>query len=371
MNILINCSNLKKGGALQVADSICSYLHKYLENNFVLVISSALENIATRIPNSSNITIVRYDINNDWRTILLGRDKVLDGLVKKYKIDGVLTIFGPSRWSPKCKHVCGFARAHLVLKDSPYYNRISAFQNFKQYLKNAVLKYFFARGVNVLWTENPYISEKVSKLFPKIPVETATNYYNQIFDQPDKWTHIQLPTNDKCTILSVNALYAHKNLEIAIDAAKSLLKSHPHFRFRFVFTITASDFPDLDEKIKDCFLFLGKVDISQVPYLYQQSDICFQPTLLECFTATYPEAMRMKIPIVTTDIEFARGLCGDAAEYYSALDADACAESIYKVANNKQYQQTLIENGVKQLLQFDTYIERASKLIHFVEKSKK
>lgn len=37
------------------------------------------------------------------------------------------------------------------------------------------------------------------------------------------------------------------------------------------------------------------------------------PSLLECFTATYPEAMRMERPIVTTDLAFAQGLCGEAA----------------------------------------------------------
>lgn len=370
MNILINCSNLKKGGGLQVADSVCGYLNKFPENSFVVVLSSALDNTAERIKSYPNVRIVRYDIINDWKLFLLGRDKILDDLVDKYNIYGVLTIFGPPRWSPKCNHVSGFARAQLVIPDSPYYLRMAKSTLVKERIKNKILGYFFTRGVNVVWTENPYISEKVGKLFPKVKVDTATNYYNQIFDQPDKWNPVQLPSFDGCTILSVNAPYPHKNMEIAIGTAKSLRRSHPDFKFRFVFTISASDYPALDEDIKDCFLFLGKVDISQVPPLYQQSDICFQPTLLECFTATYPEAMRMKVPIVTTDIEFAHGLCGQAAEYYSALDADACAESIYKVANNKQFWQSLIDNGTKQLQQFDNYEERASKLIHFVENIK-
>lgn len=109
------------------------------------------------------------------------------------------------------------------------------------------------------------------------------------------------------------------------------------------------------------------MDIAECPSLYEQCDITFQPTLLECFTATYPEAMRMGIPIVTTDLEFARGLCGDAACYYSAIDPVAAAEAIYKVATDKKYAAKLVVNGKEQLKKFDNYEQRADKLIGILE----
>lgn len=37
--ILINASNLKKGGGLQVADSICILLNEYKQHQFVVVLS--------------------------------------------------------------------------------------------------------------------------------------------------------------------------------------------------------------------------------------------------------------------------------------------------------------------------------------------
>ena len=121
------------------------------------------------------------------------------------------------------------------------------------------------------------------------------------------------------------------------------------------------------EEYRDYFCFIGKVDVSECPYLYEQSDIMFMPTLLECFTATYPEAMRMEKPIITTDLEFARGLCGDAACYYSAVDPNEAAETIYKVATDKDYAKQLVENGRKQLQTFDNYEQRAEKLIKILE----
>ena len=151
-----------------------------------------------------------------------------------------------------------------------------------------------------------------------------------------------------------------------IGASQYLQKQYPEFSFRFVLTFKENEM-QVPEEVKEHFLFVGKVDVAECPYLYGQSDIMFMPTLMECFTATYPEAMRMEVPIVTTDLEFARGLCGDGACYYNALDSKAAAEAIYKVAADREYAQKLIENGKKKLLTYDNYEQRAEKLIGILE----
>lgn len=70
---------------------------------------------------------------------------------------------------------------------------------------------------------------------------------------------------------------------------------------------------------------------------------------------------------MTTDLEFARGLCGEAACYYSALDAEAAAEAIYKVATDEAYRRQLTAYGKEQLKKFDNYEQRAEKLIRILE----
>ena len=84
-----------------------------------------MDDTADRVSKYKNVTVVRHDIQNSWCTLFWGRDKVMDNMVARYNIGGVLTIFGPARWKPKCKHLCGFARSHLVLKDSPYFQRMA------------------------------------------------------------------------------------------------------------------------------------------------------------------------------------------------------------------------------------------------------
>ena len=75
----------------------------------------------------------------------------------------------------------------------------------------------------------------------------------------------------------------------------------------------------------------------------------------------------MELPIVTTDLEFARGLCGDAACYYSAINPAAAADAIYKVAIDKEYATRLVANGKEQLKKFDNYEQRAEKLVGILE----
>jgi glycosyltransferase involved in cell wall biosynthesis len=359
MNFLVNASNLKQGGGIQVAQSVCGELYKYSQHNFVVVLSTTVD--VSHIPKSSNVDFCVYNIRHSLSTICYGNDVFLDQLVVDKDVDAVLTVFGPSLWRPKVPHLCGFARAQLLLKVDGYKLTI------KEKLIHQVWKWLFKKSSDIFYTENEFISDQLPSLFGDVKVYTVTNYYNQVFDQPNNWKRTrQLPVFDGVTMLSVSSHYPHKNFEIAIGAAKLLRENYPDFKFRFVLTFDSAKMP-VPEEVRENFVFLGKVGVDECPYLYEQSDIMFMPTLMECFTATYPEAMRMGVPIVTTDLEFAHGLCGEAACYYSAVDTNAAAEAIYKVSKDPVYKLQLTENGKVQLKKFDNYVQRAEKLIKVLE----
>ena len=369
MRILINATNLKAGGGLQVADSICCALKNFPQHHFVVVLSSMLKTTSERIQGTANIEVFHYDIQNSLQTILKGRDTFLDNIVATKNIDIALTVFGPSRWTPQCPHLSGFAMPHLVIAESPFFKRMSAIKKIQQVLRRKLLTYFFKRSTSLFYSENPYISQRLQKLLGKnTKVYTVTNYYNQVFDNPQQWKIQELPAFHGVSLLTITANYPHKNLSIAIDVAKILKQERPNFNFRIVFTITEEEYPEIPADLREHFLLIGRVDIAECPSLYQQADVMFQPTLLECFTATYPEAMKMEVPIVTTDLEFARGLCGEAAMYYDPLSAQDAAEAIYKVATNKALKTKLTDAGKQQLQTYDTYEQRAEKLIRILEK---
>lgn len=367
MNFLINCSNLKAGGGLQVADSVCCQLERFRKHHFVVVLSDFLNFTKKKIAAYPNVELYDYNIPNSFRTVILGRDGFLDKLVATKNIQGVLTVFGPSRWAPKVPHLSGFALPQLVIPESPYFTRMDKITRKKWWIWCKVRQLSLKKTADYFWTENPYISKRFEALMGNKSIFTVSNYYNQVYDHPEKWVRsIKLPAFNGVTCLSVSSPASHKNFGIIEEIVRYLGKAHPEFKVRFVLTCKADQWP-MAEDVRDSIIYIGKTDVSECPYLYEQADIMYMPSLLECFTATYPEAMRMEVPIVTTDLEFARGLCGEAACYYSAVDASAAAEAIYKVSTDATFKKSLVEYGKKQLQTYDNYEQRAEKLIHILE----
>ena len=363
MHILVNASNLKQGGGVQVADSICRLLGRFPQHSFVAVISNAMQAIRSDLEGLQNVSVKVYDIRNTISSVFFHRDTYLDTLVEKNHIDAVLTVFGPSRWHPSVPHLSGFARAQILPMDTPYFDSVT--------IKDRILNFFVKRSFRACsdcyWTENQAVSDLLLKVFPKKRVYTVSNNYNQVFDSPERWKMRTLPQFRGSTLLTVTNAYPHKNLTIAVKVAEVLRERYPDFNFRFVFTIEREEFPGMDESLSRHFFFLGKVGIEECPSLYQQADIMFQPTLLESFSATYPEAMRMNVPILTTDLSFARGLCGDAALYFSPLSADDAADNIYELATNLDLRNRLISSGRERLESFKNSEQRVDDLISIVE----
>lgn len=368
MNILINASNLKIGGGLQVADSVCRELYKFPQHHFVVVYYKALANCAKDIGPCKNVETIEFETPVNAKIVLTGRCGFLDQLVVSKKIDAVLTIFGPSMWRPRVPHLSGFAQGHIVLPDSPFWGMLPMKKKVLLWVKLKFIEYSLNKCSDYYFTENPMITERLQKKFPKKKVFTVTNNANQIFKNPEQWDRsIKLSSIDCFTLLTVAANYPHKNLPIIIPTCHYLEEHFPDLSFRFVVTVNEKDMIGLDDCVRKHVVFLGPVKIEQVPYLYEQCDVMFLPTLLECFSASYAEAMVMHRPILTTDLVFARGLCGKAALYYEAVSPEELGKSIVKLSEDMDLRKQLVKEGGEQIKTFDTFTQRAEKLINILD----
>lgn len=147
-----------------MADSVCGQLHRFQHHHFIVVLSSFLGTTKAKIKDCKNVEVLDYTIPNTFQSIVLGRDKFLDGLVADNKVDAVLTIFGPSRWRPRVPHLSGFALPQMVIPKSPYFQRMNRKDRQKWNLWCMIRKWSLKRSADCFWTENPYISDRLEKL---------------------------------------------------------------------------------------------------------------------------------------------------------------------------------------------------------------
>ncbi|WP_372948076.1 glycosyltransferase [Mariniphaga sp.] len=370
MKILVNTSNLKKGGGLQVAHSFLNEIKSNTEHIFHIVLSLALREQINPQDYPENFTFYNYSINPTLLKAIAGRDSFLNSLEEKIQPDKVFSVFGPTYWRPKRIHVTGFAKAQYLYKNSPFFDLLSTKDRIKLKIKQVLHLNNFNKCSDVLITESEDVTKQLQKIFLNKKIHTVTNYYNQMFDMPDYWDNsIKLPEFNGLTILTVSANYPHKNLSIIPQVISYLKENHPKFRFRFILTINGGDIA-YDDSQKENIVFLGKINITQCPFVYKQSDFMFLPTLLECFSASYAEAMRMETPILTSDLSFAHGLCGNSAIYFNPLSPSDIGEKIVKLAKSEDKQTKLVENGKQQLKKFDNSTVRALKYLKIMEELK-
>lgn len=77
--------------------------------------------------------------------------------------------------------------------------------------------------------------------------------------------------------------------------------------------------------------------------------------------------MKMKKPILTSDLSFAHYLCEDAAVYFDPLNPKNIAGKIIELSENKELVNQLIQKGTQRLKTFETAKTRAEKYLDICE----
>ena len=90
---------------------------------------------------------------------------------------------------------------------------------------------------------------------------------------------------------------------------------------------------------------VGPLPQEDLAAYYTHTDALFLPTLLELFSGTYIEAMTYGRPVLTSNRDFSRAVCGNAAEYFDPVDPQSICRSILKLKNDPQLRRALVEAG--------------------------
>lgn len=367
MKVLIDGSNLYGGGGLQVATSfLYDLLLLDLSHEYGVILSP---NLSRQIDQAIfDDRFCFYELSDKAYNRLWRRRSVVRKIENEICPDVIFTVFGPSYHKSKFPKVVGFAYAHIVYSDSPFFNDISFKERIKHQFISSLKKWFFVKKSDALVFE----TEDARRIFKSlvngsINTYTVGNTLNEIFDHQDRWKDISktIPL-DAFNILCLTAFYPHKNLSIIPKIIDELLKGKiPNFKF--LITCTKDELM-FDEKYDDYVLFLDRIPLDELPSLYQQSSMVFMPTLLEVFSATYIEAMFMGKPLVVSDLGFARDICDDAALYCDPLDVLGYAATIECLYFDDSLKLKLTNKGYVNLKRFGRSVDRTKAYIDILEK---
>lgn len=369
MKLIINTASTYKGGGVQVARSFIEECKKYEEHQYHVVLGNMLSQLVDQNEYPENYHFYKIGYRPATRVLSFKeRDTFFKNLEGKVKPDIVFTTSGPSYWRPKVPHLIGYNLPHYVYRDSPFFSKLSWAEKIKWDLKGAVIKYFFKQDADAYVVQTDDVNRRLRNLLDLEEVYTVSNTVNHFYqNQIEADNKLPEKGNDEFRFLTLSAWYKHKNLEIipsVIDAMADDLKAN----VRFVLTISEEKFQEkVPAKYHHNIINVGPVKPDEGPSLYKECDALFLPTLLECFSASYAEAMAMEKPILTSDLGFAKTVCENAALYVDPMDAEEISKAVKKLVTDSELRHELCKNGKRKISSFVTAEERAEAYLNICE----
>jgi glycosyltransferase involved in cell wall biosynthesis len=179
---------------------------------------------------------------------------------------------------------------------------------------------------------------------------------------------------DRMKLLFLTKYYAHKNLE-------SLIELFSEFRSELSDVLAVINLANRgDRRVRSLLHSIQRfgledsiVNVGFIPYewlgsYFRSCDALFLPTLLECFSGTYVEAMRYQLPILTSDLDFAHAVCGDAAIYFDPWDIESMKDAILQLKSSRELALHKVSLGKERLRTvFRSWDDNAAELLTEVE----
>lgn len=347
MKVLIDCVPLTIGGGVQAAIALLANLAAQDRVVWRAVLPRRLKP-ALPAPLAADGRLIfverRSQLDRLW---LAGRLRQIEAAMAP---DLVFTVFGPPFFRARARHLVGFAMPHVIYRRDPWMPRSSARDWLRRHIRIALF-----RQADHIVTETETARQRLAA--------TAKISLDRISVVPNCCNPLLLsahatppPATSRFAILTPAAHYWHKQLELipaiaaalenldpALDAVVRLTLDPASAAWRAI--ASQADRLGVAGRVET----LGTLKITDLPAAYSAAHAVLLPTLREISTAVYPEAFYFQRPLVTSDADFARELCGDAALYASARRAEAYAEALLRVAHEPRLAGRLVAAGKSRL----------------------
>lgn len=366
MRVLLNCSTLVKGGALQAAVSFIRTAAQQSDNDiqwhYVLSHTLAEElKQFDRLPNQDLVSVIGTSPARNKHS-----RRILKALEEKIKPDVVFTLFGPAYVNFTAPHLCGVADGWVTHGGYWAWKTIQGPKDAIRSLCLILYKGYMYRKANA-WVTEALIAKRGLIHRLRLPSQSIAVVPNSCGDHYLEFRGFsKFPSiHNKVRILCMSAYYRHKNLEIIPSVIKEIESVFPSLQFEFVLTLphAGDGIKKIMSKamalgVENKIVNVGHVPLSQGPELYRSCHLLFLPSVLETSSANYPEAMAMGLPIVTVGLNFAESACGSAAVYFEPMNHVSAALAITRLCKSEPLWEQLVQDGKEILHTLPTSTDR-------------
>ena len=376
--ILLNATTLNRGGAIQ---AVVSFIRVILEDvasesEFDWIFAVSPE-VREQLLSYAHPLRPEQDICIEKSPSKCRKSRRQLQLFAAQRADAVFTFFGPSYIKFPCPHLCGAADGWVTHAGRQAYSILpNKFARLKMLLRS-IYKGVWFRTADAWVVELAAAGQGLVQRWhlPSEGVHIVANNCAQGYWALRQTDAGPLAATPPKRILCFASDYPHKCLQLIPQVAAQLIHRHGITDFTFVTTLPQQAYADSEIvtlarqlNVERHIENIGYVPLQAGPALYQSCQISFLPSVLETFSATYPESMCMGLPIVTSDLDFARSVCESAALYFKPLCASAAAAQIARLIESEPLRRQYIVSGVTQVQKFPTPHEKYAMYSEIIRK---
>ncbi|MGF1765952.1 glycosyltransferase [Enterovibrio makurazakiensis] len=368
-SVLINFGPLKAGGGQNVALNFIMALSERKELPFTPFFTVSEKSQLHRELEESKWKYNLVIVSGNPLVRMLQELTNVTSFIVKNSIDVVYSYFGFGIYLKSVKQIVGSADSNLYFPEVDFWKDEKGFARVKRALVDKY-RIFGLRIASGVIYENEAMCDRADELYGidnKVLIlpSIAVSNRNESVD-------FQLEAG-KIRVLLLCGWQKNKNILIIPQLAATLRKQYKNIEF----VITTSDdgsscareFFDLVDKhqVQDIVKCIGVVKKSQLTSLYSQCDYLFLLSKLESFSNNIIEAWQFDVPLVISNEEWSKSICGDAAYYVDRDDINEIARGILELETDIEKKQRLIYNGKNRLDMFPTVEQRLEQEIKYIE----
>lgn len=365
-SLCIDVTNQRSGGGLQVAMGVLDALasSKFASAATVLVErGSALHHRATELQ-------MRVAPVNGSKTAQLWR-QVGFPLPWSRESDHICyTVFGPpSQYRRSRLKVAGVAYSNLFYPEVEFWKSES---RVKRLVRRAIDAYRLNRVLkaDILVFETTAVQQRAIMQHDRLAISNTLVFPPAPAREfgPVERTERKVAEPARPLGLLAAGWHPNKNLSIIPQVADEFARRGVPFDFVLTLEEESPGGKSLARaserlRVRDRLQLVGRIEARRMPELVRSCSVVLLISELESFSNNIIEAFACQVPLVVSDRDWARSICGDAAQYCNPLDPKDIADALLAATETTRRNELVARGSERLIANFQSPVERLEDLV--------